>query len=66
MDRVHPVMGAYPTSRWAPGEIVGDAYAFPAEVAAGADGVQVILYRQLGDGTFENLDVADFALPVKP
>ncbi len=63
VDSLHPVMGAYPTLRWTPGEVVGDAYAFPAEVAAGADGARVILYRQLGDGTFENLDVADFKLP---
>ncbi len=62
VDSLAPVMGAYPTSRWTPGEIVGDAYAFPAEAAAGADGARVILYRQSGDGTFENLDVADFAL----
>ena len=63
VDNLHPVMGAYPMRRWTPGEIVGDAYAFPAEVAAGADGAQVILYRQRGNGTFENLDAADFKLP---
>jgi hypothetical protein len=62
-DSAHPVWGAYPTRRWSPGEVVGDAYAFPADAAAAADGARVILYRRLEDGTFENLDVAEFALP---
>jgi hypothetical protein len=62
-DSAHPVAGAYPTSRWSPGEAVGDAYAFPAEAAARADGAKIILYRRLADGAFENLDAADLPLP---
>lgn len=61
-DQAHPVFGAYPTSRWVAGEVVGDAYRFPKQTSAGADGARIIVYRQLGDGTFENLGVAEFAL----
>jgi hypothetical protein len=62
-DSEHPVMGAYPTSRWAPGEVVGDAYAFPAELAGQADAARIILYRQGSGGSFEDLDEAVKTLP---
>jgi hypothetical protein len=63
VDRTNPVMGAYPTSLWTTGEVIGDAYAFPETTAAQADGATVILYRQRPDGAFENLDVVSFPLP---
>jgi hypothetical protein len=63
VDSEHPVMGAYPTSRWAPGEVVGDAYVFPAELAARADAAKIILYRQGSGGSFENLGEAVKSLP---
>ena len=74
VDYVHPVFGAYPTTRWSAGEVVLDAYPFdlPHRAPDGAmptrapDGVTVILYRATADGAadsgFENLDVARFSL----
>jgi hypothetical protein len=61
-DNTHPVWGAYPTTRWLPGEVVGDAYAFSTPESAQPDGVTVIVYRGDGNGGFVNLDVARFAL----
>jgi hypothetical protein len=61
-DRQHPVAGAYPTSRWSPGEMVGDAYPFALSSGVAADGVTVILYRRTTDGGFVNLDVARFPI----
>jgi hypothetical protein len=60
VDSQHPVLGSYPTSRWAAGEIVGDYYeiALPADLAAGSYRWGVILYRTLPDGGWENLEVA--------
>jgi hypothetical protein len=60
-DHTHPVWGAYPTTRWLPGEVVGDAYAFKLPEGAKPDGVTVIVYRADGNGGFVNLDVARFA-----
>jgi hypothetical protein len=62
LDRDHPVMGAYPTTRWSPGEVVADAYPLRLPPGAGVDTVTVILYRRGTDGGFINLGVADFAL----
>ncbi len=61
-DHTHPVWGAYPTTRWLPGEVVGDAYAFKLPQDAKPDGVTVIVYRGDGNGGFVNLDMARFAL----
>jgi hypothetical protein len=61
-DNRHPVMGGFPTSRWLPGEVVGEAYAFPAEAAERADAVRIVIYRQLANGSFEDLDAAYFLL----
>ncbi len=63
VDHVHPVAGAYPTSHWAAGEVVADAYAFAVPPGAAPDGLTVILYRRLADGSFANLDVARLPLP---
>ena len=61
-DHPHPVWGAYPTARWLPGEVVGDAYAFDLPPEAQPDELTVILYRPDGAGGFENLDAATFPL----
>ena len=58
LDREHPVNGAYPTSRWSPGEMVADAYPFALPPGAAADGLTVVVYRKLADGSFANLDEA--------
>ena len=63
LDREHPVSGAYPTSRWTPGEVVADAYPFALPPAAAPDEVKIVVYRKLADGSFVNLDVAQFPLP---
>jgi hypothetical protein len=62
VDREHPVAGAYPTSRWSPGEVVGDAYTFALPAGVVPDGVTVIVYRPLPDGAFTNLDIARLPL----
>jgi hypothetical protein len=62
VDRQNPVAGAYPTSRWSPGEVVGDAYTFAVPAEAAPDGVTVIVYRRVPDGTFTNLDIARLSL----
>jgi hypothetical protein len=62
VDHEHPVAGAYPTSRWSPGEVVGDGYVFALPPGPAPDGVTVIVYRALPGGGFENLDVAQFPL----
>jgi hypothetical protein len=62
VDRRHPVAGAYPTGRWQPGEVVGDAYSFALSSGAAPDGVTVIVYRSLPDGSFTNLGIARLPL----
>ena len=63
LDREHPVSGAYPTRRWAPGEVVADAYPFVLPPGAAPDGIKIVVYRKLADGSFVNLDAAQFPLP---
>ncbi|MDQ1301900.1 MAG: hypothetical protein QG637_1822, partial [Chloroflexota bacterium] len=63
VDHQHPVFGAYPTSRWSPGEVVGDAYPVTLPPGVAPDGLTVILYRRAPDGGFVNLDVARWTLP---
>ena len=62
-DEEHPVFGAYPTSRWSPGEVVSDVYPMKLPPDARPDGVTVILYRKTPEGGFVNLDAASFPLP---
>jgi hypothetical protein len=62
-DAAHPVHGAYPTSRWQPGEVVADDYLLPLPAGVAPDGVQIVLYRSLAGGGFENLAVLDVPLP---
>jgi len=61
-DEEHPIVGAYPMSRWLPGEVVSDAYPLTLPPDATPDGVTVILYRKAAEGGFVNLDVATFPL----
>jgi hypothetical protein len=63
VDREELVAGAYPTSRWSPGEVVGDAYTFALPPGVEPDAARVIVYRRTPGG-FENLDVA--RLPLQP
>ncbi|HSN74807.1 MAG TPA: DUF2723 domain-containing protein, partial [Anaerolineae bacterium] len=61
-DLAHPVHGAYPTSRWLSGEVVADDYLFMLPPGSIPDGVQVVIYRVLPDGGFENLAQLDVPL----
>ena len=62
VDRQHPVSGAYPTTRWLPGEVVTDTYPFVLPAGASAEAVTVVVYRRAEDGSFINLDTATFRL----
>ena len=55
-DRVHPVLGWYPTSRWLPGEIVRTFYRLEWDPAEVPTLVEVTLYEQTEPGVFNNLD----------
>ena len=66
IDRQHPVSGAYPTTRWLPGEVVADAYAFALPAGISPDAVTVVVYRRAQDGGFINLDAATFPLQGRP
>jgi hypothetical protein len=59
VDSQHPVLGTYPTSQWAAGEVVGDYYEIqlPTDLQPGTYQWGVILYRTLPDGDWENLKV---------
>jgi hypothetical protein len=59
-DSQHPVLGTYPTSQWAAGEVAGDYYEIqlPPDLAPGAYQWGAILYRILPEGGWENLKVA--------
>jgi hypothetical protein len=63
-DSYAPVSGWYPVMAWRPGEVVRDDY----RVAAPADHggpltLRVGMYRELDDGSFENLDA--FSQPLR-
>ena len=60
IDNQHPVLGTYPTSLWAAGEVVADYYEIPLapDLPPGRYRWGVILYRALPDGGWENLEVA--------
>jgi hypothetical protein len=64
VDRQHPVVGAYPTNRWSPEEVIGDAYPFTLPPGTRPDGLNVILYRQQANGSFVNLGAAHLPLRV--
>ncbi|MBN1427594.1 MAG: DUF2723 domain-containing protein [Anaerolineae bacterium] len=60
-DIAAPVLGMYPTSRWVPGEIVTDYHelAIPREMPPGRYLWTVVVYRQLEDGSFAQLQDID-------
>jgi hypothetical protein len=62
VDHQNPVAGAYPTSRWSPGEIVGDAYPFILPAGAVPRGLDIVLYHRQPDGSFVNLGIAHLPL----
>ncbi|MEZ4767771.1 MAG: DUF2723 domain-containing protein [Caldilineales bacterium] len=62
VDAANPVQGAYPTSRWSAGEVVADDYFVAVPDGVQADGVEVVVYRQIGGGAFEDLAVVRLAL----
>jgi hypothetical protein len=61
VDSQHPVLGTYPTSRWAAGEWVSDCYELqiPPRTAPGLYRWGAILYRALPEGGWESLKAAD-------
>jgi hypothetical protein len=60
-DRQHPVLGMYPTTRWLPGEVVGDYFEvpFPRAVPAGRYRLGIVVYASLEGGGWQNLTVAE-------
>jgi hypothetical protein len=58
-DRQHFVLGMYPTTRWLPGEVVGDYFEipFPRRIPAGRYRLGIILYTLTSDGNWRNLTV---------
>ena len=60
VDSQHPVLGTYPTSRWAAGEVVSDYYEIQLspDLPPGVYHWGVILYRTLPEGGWENLRIA--------
>ena len=62
VDQVNPVHGAYPTTRWQSGEVVADDYLLPLPSGQAVDGLQVVVYRPLPEGGFENLAVLEIPL----
>jgi hypothetical protein len=59
VDSQHPVLGTYPTSRWAAGQVVSDYYEIQLdrELAPGSYQWGVTLYRALPEGGWESLKV---------
>lgn len=55
LDMRHPVAGFYPTSAWTPGEQIQDIYRLPLPPGPHPDSAQIVIYRSLPDGRFENL-----------
>ena len=62
-DHPAPALGFTPTTSLHPGEIVFDAFAFVLpQGTPPPDAVRIIFYRQLDDGTFDNLAVLEFPI----
>jgi hypothetical protein len=59
-DSAAPVHGLRPFRGLTPTELVADSYRLPGGIDV--DGLQVVLYRAVGDG-FENLAVVEWGLP---
>lgn len=60
-DETAPVLGMYPFSRLAPGEVIADYYEVPvpADATPGTYTLSLLLYRVLPDGGFLNVAVTD-------
>ena len=58
-DAAHPVLSSYPTSLWAPGEVVGDYYELPLPPTAGPLKLHILPYRSEGAGVWHNLTLSD-------
>ncbi len=52
-----PVWGFYPTTRWAPGEVVRDDYVLLLPAGALPDGAMLVVYRTRPEGGFANLAI---------
>jgi hypothetical protein len=62
-DHSAPALGFTPTTSLQPGEIVFDAFAFKLpDGAPTPNALRIILYRQLEDGSFENLAILNFPI----
>ena len=62
-DHGAPALGTMPTTGLAPGEIVFDVFAFDLPDGSPApDSLRIIIYRQLADGSFENLAALNFPI----
>jgi hypothetical protein len=61
VDSQHPVLGTYPTSRWAAGQVVSDYYELQLdpELSPGTYRWGVTLYRTLPEGGWESLKVGE-------
>lgn len=66
LDMQHPVYGQYPTSRWSPGEEVAEVYRLPLPAGVPVDGLTLVVYRVLTDGSFDNLAEIVIPAPAKP
>ena len=65
-DSLNPVGGWYPTSLWAPGEVVRDDYALTAPPDSDPVAVRVAMYQQEENGAFVNTDWLSLPIPGRP
>jgi hypothetical protein len=62
-DAVHPVMGWYPTSRWAAGEVVRDDYLLRVPSGSSPVAVRIGMYRVDQSGAFVNTPWLSLPIP---
>lgn len=65
-DHSAPALGYTPTTTLSPGDIVSDAFRFTLPLPSSPQGLRLILYRQLDDGSFQNLAVSEEPLAQNP
>ena len=63
-DVRHPVAGLYPTRTWVRGEIVDDCYRLALPAGLRPDAAQLVIYRPLDSGGFE--DLGRLEIPLTP
>ncbi|MBK7200066.1 DUF2723 domain-containing protein [Candidatus Amarolinea dominans] len=63
-DVRHPVAGLYPTTAWSAGEAITDVFRLPLPSHPRPDAAQIVIYRQLDSGSFENL--GSIQIPIEP